>query len=375
MSKTKVTTFVGTRPEIIRLACIIKAFDKNFEHRLVHTGQNPDPQLKDVFFKDLGLRDPDSSFPDSHNSLGEFMASLFINTEKELLANRPDAVLILGDTNSAMAAIIAKRMGIPVYHLEAGNRSFDVNVPEEINRRIVDHIADFNFPYSELARTNLLAEGIHPRKISLLGSPMFEVFASYKKEILASKALEELKLNSKAYFLVSAHRQENVDSNARLTLLLESLNAIAEKYEQPVLVSTHPRTKMRLDKLQAKINPLINFHRPFGFFDYNKLQLEARVVLSDSGSISEESVILGFKAVTIRDSMERPEALESGSIIMCGIEKSNVLEALEIAEAGSQSLVPPPEYGYPDVAARMVNVLVSTVHRTAFWTGLRPLDS
>ena len=375
MAKTKVTTFVGTRPEIIRLACIIKAFDEHFDHRLVHTGQNPDPQLKDVFFKDLGLRAPDANFPDSHASLGEFMATLFINTEKELITNRPDAVLILGDTNSAMAAIIAKRMGIPVYHLEAGNRSFDVNVPEEINRRIVDHIADFNFPYSELARANLLSEGIHPRKISLLGSPMYEVFETYKKEILDSKALEELHLEKNAYFLVSAHRQENVDSDARLSMLLESLNAIAEKYGQPVLVSTHPRTKMRLDRLKAKINPLVNFHRPFGFFDYNKLQLEARVVLSDSGSISEESVILGFKALTIRDSMERPEALEAGSIIMCGIETENVLEALEIVEASSQSLVPPPEYGYPDVAARMVNVLVSTVHRTAFWTGLRPLDA
>ena len=374
MMKTKVTTFVGTRPEIIRLACIIKKFDQYFDHRLIHTGQNPDPQLREVFFSDLGVRKPDAEFPDDHKSVGEFMANLFIHTEKELNENRPDAILILGDTNSALAAIIAKRFGIPIYHLEAGNRSFDSNVPEEINRRIVDHIADFNFPYSELARANLLAEGIHPRKINLMGSTLPEVFAEYRPQVEASAVLEKLSLKKGEYFLVSAHRQENVDSDERLTVMLKTLNAVAEKYGQQVLVSTHPRTRRRLERLTVPTHSLVNFHEPFGFFDYNKLQLNARVVLSDSGTISEESIMLGFKAVTIRDSMERPEALERGSIIMCGIETNHVLEALEIVESSGTTVTPPPEYNYPDVSTRIMNVLISTVHRNAFWNGLRPLS-
>lgn len=372
--KTKVTTFVGTRPEIIRLSEIIKKFDLHFDHRLIHTGQNPDPQLKDVFFKDLGLRTPDAYFSDTHKSLGEFLANLFLETEKELIEHRPDAVLILGDTNSALSAVLAKRFGIPIYHLEAGNRSFDANVPEEINRRLVDHISDFNFPYSELARANLIAEGIHPRKISLMGSPLPEVLENMTEKISNSKILEELNLKPRDYFLVSTHRQENVDSSARLKSLLKTLNGLAQKYDQKILVSTHPRTRLRIDKIDTEIDSRIIFHAPFNFSDYNALQLNARVVLSDSGTISEETIMLGLRAITIRDSMERPEALEAGSIIMCGLETDHVIEAIEVLESSESIINHPREYSFMDVSSRVTNVLLSTVHQHKFWNGLHVLD-
>ena len=372
--KTKVTTFIGTRPEIIRMSEIIKKFDIHFDHRLIHTGQNPDPLMKDVFFQELGVRKPDAFFRDDHKSLGEFLGNLFLATEKELNENRPDAIVILGDTNSALSAIIAKRFGIAVYHFEAGNRSFDANVPEEINRRIVDHIADFNFPYSELARANLLSEGIHPRKIALMGSPLFEVLGVNSKSINECDVLDRTGLKEKEFFLVSAHRQENVDSDERLTQLLKTLNALAEKYEMPVMVSTHPRTKKRIARISIKTNKLINFHEPFGFLDYNKLQSTARMVLSDSGTIAEESIILGFRAITIRDSMERPEALEAGSIVMCGIDAERVLEAIEIVENSNKPVPAPQEYQFPDVSTRVVNYLISTVHKYQSWNGIRKLS-
>lgn len=373
MGKTKVTTFVGTRPEIIRLSCIIEKFDNLFDHRLIHTGQNPDPLLREVFLKELKVRKPDVFFKDNHESLGSFLANLLVETERELIENRPDAILILGDTNSALSAIIAKRMGIPIYHLEAGNRSFDSNVPEEINRRIVDHIADMNFPYSELARANLLNEGIHPRKLSLMGSPLPEVFAKFLPEIKSSKILDKLQLSKDSYFLVSAHRQENVDSEERLQILLSTLTQISQKYRLPVLVSTHPRTRRKLENISKEKIEGVIFHEPFGFFDYNNLQLNAKVVLSDSGTVSEESIILGFPALTIRDSMERPEALEAGSILMCGINPVEVLNALEYLEKGEKSMVPPMEYQFPDTSTRVANVLISTVHRQSFWNGLRKI--
>jgi UDP-N-acetylglucosamine 2-epimerase (non-hydrolysing) len=265
-------------------------------------------------------------------------------------------------------------MGIPIYHLEAGNRSFDSNVPEEINRRIVDHIADFNFPYSELARANLISEGIHPRKIYLMGSPLPEVFNSHLPRILKSKILEELNLEPRNYFLVSAHRQENVDSKDRLATLLSALERMIEEFNIPIMVSTHPRTKIKLANLNKTYSKKIIFHKPFGFLDYNKLQMNARVVLSDSGTISEESVILGFPAVTIRDSMERPEALEAGSIIMCGLNEDRVIEAIRIVENNQRSKVPPKEYEIPDTSTRIANVLVSTVHQHAFWNGIRKYE-
>jgi UDP-N-acetylglucosamine 2-epimerase len=372
--KTKVTTFVGTRPEIIRMSSIVKKFEKHFDHRLIHTGQNPDRLMKEVFFEELGLRKPDAYFREDHKSLGEFLGNLFVATERELLDHRPDAIVILGDTNSALSAIIAKRFGIPIYHLEAGNRSFDANVPEEINRRIVDHIADFNFPYSELARANLISEGIHPRKIALMGSPLLEVLNDHSAAIGRSQIMSKLSLKPNEFFLVSAHRQENVDSDERLLKLLESLNAVAEKYRFPVLVSTHPRTSSRIKRIKISMNPLVNFHEPFGFLDYNNLQSNARVVLSDSGTIAEESIMLGFRAITIRDSMERPEALEAGSLIMCGLEPERVLEALEIVENSKRPEPTPIEYSFTEVSMRIVYFLISTVHKHALWNGLHKLS-
>lgn len=374
MKKTKVTTIVGTRPEIIRLSAIIKKFDKHFDHRLIHSGQNPDPNLKDIFFTELGLRQPDLYFGGDHKSLGTFLAKLFVEIEAELINNRPDAVVILGDTNSALSAIIAKRFGIPIYHLEAGNRSFDLNVPEEINRKIVDHASDFNLVYTTLARNNLIAEGIHPRKLALIGSPLMEVLAEHSDKISSSKILDELKLKAKEYFLVSVHRQENVDFPERLKTLLNSLTKVSDVFEMPVIISTHPRTRKKLLELTDQKQTNLVFHEPFGFLDYNHLQSQARMVLSDSGTISEESAMLGFPAVTLRDSMERPEALEAGTIVMSGIEPDRVIEAINLVESGGFASITPSEYRIPDTSTRVVNFLVSTVHQYNFWNGIRKLD-
>jgi UDP-N-acetylglucosamine 2-epimerase (non-hydrolysing) len=374
MKKTRITTIVGTRPEIIRLSEIIKKLDLYFDHRLIHTGQNPDPNLKDIFFSDLDLRQPDKYFGSTSSSLGTFLGDLFISIEQELSENRPQAIVILGDTNSALCSIIAKRNGIPVYHLEAGNRSFDLNVPEEINRRIVDHTADFNLVYSELARGNLLAEGIHPRKIALIGSPMNEVLECNILKIRESAILSKLNLTSKNYFLVSLHRQENVDSIERLKSILASLELASEEYNLPVIISTHPRTRTKINQLDFKLTDNLQFHPPFGFLDYNQLQLNAKIVISDSGSISEEAAILGFPAITLRDSMERPEALEAGSIIMSGTNPNQLLEALRIADTHGFGASVPIEYAIPDTSSRVVNYLLSTVHQYNFWNGIRKLN-
>ena len=369
-NKTRITTIVGTRPEIIRLSEVIKKLDTFFEHRLIHTGQNPDPNLKDILFSDLGVRQPDFYFGGDHNSLGGFLSTLFIEMEKEFTNFRPDAVVILGDTNSALSAILAKRFGIPVYHLEAGNRSFDLNVPEEINRRIVDHTSDFNMVYTEHARHNLLSEGIHPRKISLIGSPLCEVLAVHRDTIESSRILESLSLKSREFFLVSVHRQENVDFPDRLESLLSGLEAVATEYGLPILVSTHPRTRKKLKELRENFHGLINFHEPFGFIDYNKLQISARMVLSDSGTISEESAMLGFPAVTLRDSMERPEALEAGTIVMSGIESEAILDSIRQVESQGLGLIKPEAYRIQDTSTRVVNYILSTVHQYQFWNGL-----
>ena len=371
MAKIRVTTILGTRPELIRLSLIIKRLDEVFEHRLIHTGQNIDPTLSEIFFEELKIRNPDLHLNFQNSSLGSFLGDLFPAIEQEIERNPPDAVVILGDTNSALAGIIPKRKGIPIYHLEAGNRAFDQNVPEEINRRIIDHFSDFNLAYTSHARENLIREGISPKFISVIGSPLFEVISKFNSEINASKILKELKLQSGHYFLVSAHRQENIDDPERFLTLVESLNEIALKYAIPILVSTHPRTKSKLAKLKCEIHPLLIFHDPFGFIDYCKLQKEARVVLSDSGSVSEEAVILDFKAITIRDSMERPEALEAGSIIMSGIDKLGVLKSIEVIESGSVSESPPDEYLISDSSTRVVNFLASTIFQHKFWSGLR----
>ena len=371
MKKTKVTTILGTRPELIRLSLIIKRLDEVFEHRLVHTGQNSDSMLAEVFFKELKIRKPDLYLEIQNSTLGQFLGSLLPAIQIEFQDNLPDAVIILGDTNSALAGIIAKRMGIPVYHLEAGNRSFDHNVPEEINRRIVDHFSDFNLAYTNNARGNLLREGIHPRSIAVIGSPLCEVVSHFSDQINASNILEELEVQSGHYFLVSTHRQENVDNPERLNKVINALNSIAVKYELPIVISTHPRTKAKLEVVTESLNHFLQFHAPFGFFAYNKLQKEARVVLSDSGSVSEESVILDFPAITIRDSMERPEALETGSIILSGINDGGILNSIEILEKTDKPSSPPSEYFISDTSNRVVRFISSTINQHNFWSGLR----
>jgi len=371
MSTTRVTTIIGTRPELIRLSQIIKRLDDVFEHRIVHTGQNSDSNLSEIFFKDLKIRKPDVQLEGINSSLGNFLGNLFPAIEMEFENNPPDAVVTLGDTNSALAGIIAKRRGIPVYHLEAGNRSFDQNVPEEINRRIVDHFADFNLAYTSNAKENLLREGIHPRTIAVIGSPLCEVITHSNDEINSSNIINELKIESGKYFLVSAHRQENIDNPERLGELIQSLNALAHEYSLPIIISTHPRTRSKIDSISVKIDPLLSFLEPFGFIDYCKLQKESRVVLSDSGSVSEEAVILGFRAVTIRDSMERPEALEAGAVIMSGLKKQGVLDAIKVIETGTLSKFPPSEYLISDTSTRVVNFIASTINQHNFWSGLR----
>jgi len=302
---------------------------------------------------------------------------ILIKTEEVLLKERPDAVLILGDTNSSIAAIIAKRMRIPVYHMEAGNRCFDENVPEETNRRLVDHVADFNLVYTEHARRNLLAEGLHPRRILLTGSPMREVLDAYLPQIQASNILDRLSLTEGGYFLVSAHREENVDSPARLKMLLECLVAVREKWDLPVYVSTHPRTRKRLEALSDWTEPEgLVFHEPFGFHDFNRLQLSAACVLSDSGTIAEESTILGFPAITLRDSIERPEALDTSGIIMTGLDAHDVVAAVTVAMASKPaehgvSAVTPNDYLIDNTSSRAVNFILSTARRHASWSGLR----
>ena len=375
MAKLRVTTIVGTRPELIRLSCMIEKFDQIFKHRLVHTGQNSDPLLANIFLTELKIRTPDDYFNIETTSLGKFLGGLFEEVETEFSSNPTDAVVILGDTNSALAGIIAKRRGIPVYHLEAGNRAFDENVPEEVNRRIVDHFADFNLAYTTQAKHNLLREGIHPRNIGVIGSPLCEVIRKNQAEIESSKILEKLDLKRSEYFLVSAHRQENVDNPERLGTLIDTLNQMAIQFNQPILVSTHPRTKSKLSESDLYCHPLVIFHPPFGFFDFCKLQKNARLVLSDSGSISEEAVILGIRAITIRDSMERHEALETGSILMSGITAENVLQAIEILEKEPIATSHPEEYLITDSSLRVTNFIASTVHQYHFWNGLRETQS
>lgn len=368
--KIKLTTIVGTRPEIIRLSEIIKRFDKVFSHRFIHTGQNQDPNLSTIFFKDLDLREPDMFLGNTTTTFGRFIGGLFEQIEEELINNRPDAIVILGDTNSSLTAILAKRMAIPVYHLEAGNRSFDKNVPEEINRKIVDHSSDFNLVYTEHARSNLLAEGIHPRSIALIGSPLKEVIDKNIEKIEKSEILEKLKLGKQKYILVSSHRQENIDFSERFEDLLNTLREVSTIMKLPILVSTHPRTRKMLDQKKQSQDNSIVFHDPFNFSDYNKLQKNALVVLSDSGSISEESSMLEFKAITIRNSMERPEALETGSIVMAGIKSKQVLEAIRIVIENPRSMSTPEAYKVEDCSIRTTNFILSTINEHKFWNSL-----
>lgn len=367
----KFMTIVGTRPEIIRLSRLIPLLDENSDHVLVHTGQNYDPALNKIFFDDLKLREPDYYLGVETSSLGSVLSGILQKIETVLINEAPDAVLILGDTNSSISALLAKRMGIPVYHMEAGNRSFDENVPEETNRRMVDHIADFNLAYSELARQNLLAEGLKPRHVMVTGSPMAEVLTFYSEHIESSQVLKALNLKPKQYVLVSAHRQENVDSESRLLSLIQTLEDIHQKWDIPVLVSTHPRTRDRLSKLTvARESRGVIWHEPFNYSDYVTLQKNAFCTISDSGTISEEASILGFPAVTIRDSMERPEALETGAVIMAGLDSSNVIRAIEVA-VRFPSLSIPAEYKVTDFSRRVLGIVQSTYWAHKSWLGLK----
>lgn len=367
----KVMTIVGTRPEIIRLAAVIKRLDATVDHVLVHTGQNYDHSLNQIFFDDLGLRAPDHNLGVDHSSLGAVLGSVLIETERVILQEEPDAVLVLGDTNSSIAAIMAKRMRIPTYHMEAGNRCFDENVPEETNRRLVDHVADFNLVYTEHARRNLLAEGLHPRRIIITGSPMREVLESQRAAIDACDVLSRLTLEPRRYFVVSAHREENVDSPERLRMLVDCLLAVHERWRLPVIVSTHPRTRKRLQVLEPDLGAAdIRWAEPFGFHDYNKLQVEAACVLSDSGTVSEESAILGFPAITMRDSIERPEALDAGAIIMTGLDAGDVVAATAVAM--EREPVPVPSgYEVENTSQRTVRFILSTAPRHHQWAGIR----
>ena len=373
MSKPTIVTIVGTRPEIIRLSRVIARLDELANHVLVHTGQNSDPNLSEIFFSDLGIRKPDFYLEINTETLGTALGETLIKSEKVLKNLNPNAVLVLGDTNSAISAVIAKRMNIPVYHMEAGNRSFDSNVPEEVNRKLVDHVSDFNLAYTEHARRNLLAEGVQPRHILVTGSPIREIANFYRSRIEESKILESLLLKPKEYFLVSAHRQENIDSEIRLKELISTLGAIHNKYEVPVLVSTHPRIKNKIAEYKVDLPTGVIFHEPFGFLDYNKLQLNAKCVVSDSGTISEESIILGFPAITIRDSIERPEALDAGGIIMTGLNGEEVLRGINLAinEFKDSKIEPPFEYMVDDFSRRVVSFVFSTMSRHHEWFGIR----
>ena len=371
MSKIKVVTIVGTRPEIIRLSRLIPKLDEYTNHIFVHTGQNSDPKLNDVFFEDLGLRQPDHYLNVDTSSMGSVMGDTIKKSEELFLKEKPDAVMILGDTNSAVAAIVAERMHIPVYHMEAGNRSFDANVPEELNRKMVDHVASFNLPYNDYSLRNLLAEGVHPRTICITGSPIKEILEHNRDKIAKSQVLQDLGLKKDGYFLVSVHRQENVDLPERLEEVVQCLASVRDKWGLPILVSTHPRTKARLESLGLSEVDGVNFHEPFGYLDYNQLQINAKCVISDSGTISEESALLGFPAVSLRDSIERPESLDVGSIILTGLDPNNLVESIGLQLETNISEVLPRGYESSDFSSRVVKFLFSTNNKHAQWNGLR----
>ena len=371
MKKLKVVTIVGTRPEIIRLSRLIPKLDEYTDHVFVHTGQNSDPKLSEVFFEDLELRAPDYYLNVDTSSMGSVMGDVIKKSEEVFLKEKPDAVMILGDTNSAIAAIVAERLHIPVYHMEAGNRSFDNNVPEELNRKMVDHVASFNLPYNDYSMRNLLAEGIHPRFIQKTGSPIGEIYEHYKDKIAAATAVQDLGLKKGEYFLVSVHRQENVDLPERLERVLDCLVAVRDKWQLPVMVSTHPRTRVKLEALVRDDLEGITFHEPFGYLDYNKLQADAKCVISDSGTISEESAIVGFSAVSLRDSFERPEAFQHGQIILSGLHVENLVNSISLAETTDSTLAPLPEgYEHGTFSDTVITFLISTVRKFRQWKGI-----
>ena len=355
-------TILGTRPEIIRLSACIKACDKYFDHILVHTGQNWDYSLNEIFFRDLELRKPDYYLDSVGGTLGETMGNIVAKSYGVMQKEAPDAVLILGDTNSALSAISAKRLKIPIFHMEAGNRCFDQNVPEETNRKIVDHISDINLPYTEHSRRYLLSEGIRKDHIFVTGSPMREVLNQYIHKIDDSNVLNSLNLESDKYILVSAHREENIDNEANFMSLMNAINNIAERYNLPLIYSTHPRSMKFIEQRQFTFHPLVRNLKPFGFIDYNKLQKSAFCVLSDSGTLSEESAMLGFPAVLIRTSTERPEVLDKGTMVIGGIRENDITQSIELVRAtwGNQEAgIPIPDYTDGNVAFKVVKIIQS----------------
>ena len=362
MKKLKVMTVVGTRPEIIRLSAVINKLDKSeaIENILVHTGQNYDYELNEVFFEDFKLKKPDYFLNSAVGTAIETIGNILINIERVIDKENPDAFLILGDTNSCLTAIAAKRRHIPIFHMEAGNRCFDQRVPEETNRKIVDHIADINLTYSDIAREYLLREGLLPDRVIKTGSPMYEVIKSKLDDINNSDVLNKLNLEKGKYFVVSAHREENINSEKNFMNLVESLNAIADKYNFPVIVSTHPRTRKMIEEKGVKFNTLVNLLKPLGFNDYVKLQIESKAVLSDSGTISEESSILKFRALNLREAHERPEAMEEASVMMVGLKKERILQGLEILETQEKdTLREVYDYSMPNVSDKVLRIILS----------------
>ncbi|MEJ3659965.1 UDP-N-acetylglucosamine 2-epimerase (non-hydrolyzing) [Pseudomonas fragi] len=363
MKKLKVVTVVGTRPEIIRLSRVIARLDEHCEHLLVHTGQNYDYELNQIFFDDLGIRKPDHFLNAAGQSGAETIGNVIIAVDRMLAQTEPEALLVLGDTNSCMAVIPAKRRKIPIFHMEAGNRCFDMRVPEEINRRIVDHTADVNLTYSTIARNYLLREGLSADMVIKTGSPMFEVLNHYRTAIEDSDILDRLQLKSGQFFTVSAHREENIDSDNNFIKLVEVLNTVAEKFNLPVIVSTHPRTQKRVDAMGVMFHPNVQLLKPLGFMDYNKLQLEAKAVLSDSGTINEESSILNFPALNLREAHERPEGMEEAAVMMVGLEVERVLQALDIldtqARGATRTLCLVEDYSVPNVSEKVVRIIHS----------------
>lgn len=360
--KLKLMTILGTRPEIIRLSAVIKCADKYFDHILVHTGQNWDYTLNQVFFEDLGLREPDYFLECAGDNLGETMGSILSKSYEVMIKEKPDALLVLGDTNSALAAICAKRLKVPIFHMEAGNRCWDWNVPEMINRKVVDHISDINLPYTEHSRRYLLSEGIDGKTVFVTGSPMREVLRDHMPRIEESDVLERLGLESKKYILLSAHREENIDQEDHFISLMTAVNNIAEQYQMPVIYSTHPRSKKYIEARSFKFHPLVQSLKPFGFMDYNKLQMNAYCVLSDSGTLSEESAMLGFPAVLIRTSTERPEVLDKGTVVVGGIDGEDVEQAMELAVSmfeNKEEVVMANDYEDTNVSVKVVKLIQS----------------
>jgi UDP-N-acetylglucosamine 2-epimerase (non-hydrolysing) len=376
MKKLKILTVVGTRPEIIRLSRVMSLLDQFVNHIIVHTGQNYDYELNEIFWTELELRKPDHFLNVDTSSLGASVGDIIRKTEEVLKLERPDALVVLGDTNSCLSAYIAKRMHIPIFHMEAGNRSFDFNVPEEINRRIIDHIADYNLVYTEHARRHLLSEGLQHRRIYLTGSPMKEVLTHYMPKILQSAALGTLNLEQKKYFMVSTHREENVDKPENLRRIMLILNNLAEAYGLPVIVSTHPRTRKRLEEItDIPMDPLVNFMKPFGFIDYVNLQMNALCTLSDSGTISEESSILNFPAISLRQSMERPEAQDAGTIILTGFDPDIVLNSIsavitEFGITGGYKHIAE-DYNIDNTSWRVLKLILGNTGLSNQWWGVK----